>query len=278
MHLQDIYIYPIKSLGGIKVEEAITEEKGLQYDRRWMLVDKNRVFITQRNIFRLALLQVRFIESGLEVFQKKNPEIRIEIPFLPQTDTFLNVTIWEDEVVGQLVDPAIGKWFSDQIGIPCDLVYMPEDSERKLKPKYSVNNESVSFSDGMPYLIIGQESLNDLNSKLENPVPMDRFRPNLVFSGAEHFEEDGWDTVQIGEAVFKVTKPCARCVLTTVNQDSGIRGKEPLLTLSQYRKVKNKIMFGQKMLLLKGDKIKVGDAVSGKMLQKPIEIKDFHVQ
>jgi uncharacterized protein len=127
-----------------------------------------------------------------------------------------------------------------------------------------VNNESVSFADGMPYLVIGQASLDELNTRLEIPVPMDRFRPNLVFTGGKAFEEDDWDKVKIGDAVFKITKPCARCVMTTVDQTTGKKNKEPLKTLSTYRNVKGKVMFGQNMLLLEGEKIRVGDLVTPK--------------
>jgi uncharacterized protein YcbX len=278
MQLQDIYVYPIKSLGGIRLEEAVLEERGLKYDRRWMLIDKQGVFLTQRNIFRLALLQVGLTEKGLIVFPKNNPDSILEIPFLPNTEKYLEVTIWEDVVTGQIVDERISKWFSERIGIPCDLVFMPTKAERKLKPKYAVNHESVSFADGMPYMIIGQSSLNDLNGRLEDPVPMERFRPNLVFSGGAPFEEDSWDTLRIGKGNFKITKPCARCVLITIDQNSGERGKEPLRTLNTYRKLDNKVLFGQNMLLLNGGKVKVGDEVRGKVLKEPVDIKNFHVE
>uniref|UniRef100_UPI003593BCFE MOSC domain-containing protein n=1 Tax=Aquiflexum sp. TaxID=1872584 RepID=UPI003593BCFE len=123
-------------------------------------------------------------------------------------------------------------------------------------------NESVSFADGMPYLLIGQASLDDLNSKLEHPVPMDRFRPNFVFSGGEAFEEDDWEKVKIGDAVFKITKPCARCVMTTIDQETGKKYKEPLKTLSGYRSIGGKVMFGQNMSLLEGKKIRAGDQIT----------------
>jgi uncharacterized protein len=259
MYIQDIFIYPIKSLGGIRLEEAVLEEKGFQYDRRWMLVDKDGSFLTQRTFPKMALLQVELTEEGLLVFHKKDRNNQIQIPFLPQTEIFYPVQIWDDQVVGQLVDEKISKWFSEILEMECDLVIMPETTERKIAPKYAVNNESVGFADAMPYLLIGQASLDDLNGRLENPVPMDRFRPNLVFAGAKPFEEDNWDKVQVGDALFKITKPCARCVLTTVNQETAEKGKEPLKTLAAYRTFDHKVMFGQNMLLLKGTKVRVGD-------------------
>lgn len=259
MKLQDIYIYPIKSLGGIRLEEAVLEERGFRYDRRWMLVDKLGMFITQRTHPLLALLQVEIVADGLVVFHKQHPEQRIVIPFLPMTQRFMQVTIWEDTVEGQVVQEEVSVWFQQILGLDCELVCMPLSTQRKLKEKYAVNGESVSFADGMPYLIIGQESLNDLNDRLEKPVPMDRFRPNLVFSGGTPFVEDEWKEIRIGEARFKVTKPCARCVLTTVDQATAEKSKEPLKTLAAYRTFNNNVMFGQNMLLLQGDKVRVGD-------------------
>lgn len=263
MYLQDIYIYPIKSLGGIRLDEALLEERGFKYDRRWMLVDRSGKFLSQRTFPKMALLQVELSEEGLHVFDKSSPEHRLTVPYQTQNDEFIKVEIWEDDVKAQLVNEECDIWFSKYLGFACHLVYMPGSSARKLKPKYAVNGESVSFADGMPYLIIGQSALDDLNTKLMHAVPMDRFRPNLVFRGGAPFAEDSWDSVAIGEALFKVTKPCARCVMTTVNQQTAEKGKEPLKTLATYRSVNNQVMFGQNMLLLEGQKVKVGDQLTG---------------
>ncbi|KEO73343.1 MOSC domain-containing protein [Anditalea andensis] len=261
MKLRDIYIYPIKSLGGIRLEEAQVEEKGLQYDRRWMLVDKEGNFLTQRKHENMALFQVVLNDKGLRVFLKNDQESNILIPYDLCTGKKLYVQIWEDKVEAQVVDEVISSWFTQQLGIPCDLVVMPESTKRKLKPQYAVNEETVSFADGMPYLIIGQASLDDLNSRLQSPVPMNRFRPNFVFSGGEPFDEDRAGTIMIGASHFKITKPCARCVMVTIDQTSGEKGKEPLKTLASYRTVNKKVMFGQNMLLLSGSTVKVGDEV-----------------
>lgn len=259
MHLSSIYIYPIKSLGGISLSEVFLEERGIQYDRRWMLVDKKGLFLSQRNLPKMALLQVNLTAEGLLITDKKNSEISISISFEPKSSLRKSVTIWEDTVEAQLVDDKVSRWFSERLGLPCDLVIMPDSTQRKLKEKYAVNDESVSFADGMPYLLIGQSSLDDLNKKLEKPVPMDRFRPNFVFEGREAFIEDSWKEIQIGDAVFKITKPCARCVMTTVDQDDASKSKEPLRTLASYRTVNGNVMFGQNMLLLSGQKVKIGD-------------------
>jgi uncharacterized protein YcbX len=262
MHLQDIYIYPIKSLGGIRLEKALLQERGFKFDRRWMLVDEKGRFLSQRTFPKMALLQVELNGERLRVFDKSSPENYLTVPYQSQSDRLINVEIWEDEVKAQLVNEECDAWFSNYLGFVCSLVYMPDSSERKLKPKYAFDGESVSFADGMPYLIIGQSALDDLNNRLQLPVPMDRFRPNLVFAGGDPFAEDAWEIVKIGEAIFKVTKPCARCVMTTVDQQTAEKGKEPLKTLSTYRTVDHQVMFGQNMLLLEGEELRVGDMLN----------------
>ncbi len=262
MYLQDIYIYPIKSLGGVRLDEARPEDRGFELDRRWMLTDKNGRFLTQREFPEMALFQVVPEKDGLRVFHRESPENAVYVPLQPLTDIFFPVTIWEDEVEAQLVDTGLSAWFSRQLGTDCDLVFMPHHTKRKLKPKYAVNDDEVSFADGMPYLLIGQASLDDLNGRLGTPVPMDRFRPNLVISGSAPFEEDTWKDLRIGDARFRIIKPCARCVVVTTDQQSGERNKEPLKTLSGYRKTDGKVMFGQNMVLLEGGPIRTGDPVT----------------
>lgn len=261
MHIQDIYIYPIKSLGGIRLEKATLMEKGFENDRRFMLADKTGRFLSQREHPRMALLQTDLVDEGIAVYSKEDPKnkILVPLPFKPRENEEILVTIWEDKVKAQLADKSISSWFTDFLGQTCELVFMPHASRRHLKPKYAVNSEAVSFADGMPYLLISQASLDDLNSRLKEPVPMNRFRPNIVISGGTAFQEDEWDMIKIGNARFKITKPCARCVVTTIDQHSANKSKEPLATLATYRKKNGKVMFGQNMLLLEGDQISVND-------------------
>ena len=257
--LQDIFIYPIKSLGGIRLLEAKVEEKGFQYDRRWMLVDQNGRFVSQREFPLLALLQVEFQADGLRVFSKKSPNNALFIPFEQIDGPEIPVVIWDDQVIGKVVSKSVGRWFTEFIGFEVDLVFMPESTQRKVDPRYAVQEESVSFADGMPYLIIGQSSLDELNARLDVPVPMNRFRPNLVFSGGAPFLEDQLRKIRIGSVDFQIVKPCARCVLTTVDQDTGLKGKEPLKTLAAYRTVNNKVMFGQNVVALGEGVVRVGE-------------------
>lgn len=260
--LQDIYIYPIKSLGGIRLDESQVEEKGLQYDRRWMLVDQNGTFVSQRKHPQLALLHVHLQQDGLEVVNTQKADMRIIIPYKKKGVGGISVSVWDDQFEALHLSTELDDWFSDFLDFDVRLVQMPETTQRKVDPNYAVNEESVSFADGMPYLLISQASLDDLNAKLDEKIPMNRFRPNLVFAGMEPFQEDEVGRFSIGKVDFQGIKLCARCIMTTVDQETGVKGKEPLKTLATYRQRGNKILFGQNVVALSLGKIKVGDEVT----------------
>jgi uncharacterized protein YcbX len=160
-----------------------------------------------------------------------------------------------------IYEKSIQEWFFEALGKEVRLVLIDDKTSRPVDPEYALNGEEVSFADGFPYLITNQASLDDLNSRLDFPVPMERFRPNLVISGAQPYEEDNWDKIYAGSAVFKVVKPCGRCVVTTIDQDTAEKGSEPLKTLSTYRKINNKIIFGQNAVLVKSGSIVKGDEI-----------------
>ncbi len=261
LFIQNLYLYPIKSLGGIAVQEALVEERGFKYDRRWMLVDPSGEFLTQRQHPQLALLQVALGESELTVFSKVDPSREISFDLEMNSGKEMQVKVWGDEVAALQVAPTVSAWFSDFLGMDVELVVMPESSHRKLNPRYAVQEESVSFADGMPYVIIGQASLDELNGRLADPVGMDRFRPNLVFSGGDAYAEDQFKQLQIGEVEFQVVKPCARCVMITVDQEKGTKGKEPLATLATYRSQGAKVYFGQNAVSLTQGIVRLGDPI-----------------
>lgn len=261
LRVQDIFIYPIKSLKGIRLESAPVLERGFQFDRRWMLVDRAGLFLSQRTHPQMALIQVDLREDHLLVSIHESQTKPLQIPFDLQSDSQIEVEIWDDRLMVNLVDTSCDDWFSEVLNHDCRLVRMPESGQRKVSPKYAINEESVSFADGMPYLIIGQESLHHLNSKLTHPVSMNRFRPNIVFSGGESFIEDSWGNIKIGDVDFSVVKPCARCVMITVDQESGDASKEPLKTLATYRTLDNKVYFGQNALALQEGQIRIGDSI-----------------
>jgi hypothetical protein len=169
--------------------------------------------------------------------------------------------VWDDAVDAISAGDEAQKWFSAYLDIPSRLVFMPENSIRRVEPDYDIHNDIVSFADGFPLLLISQHSLDDLNNRLVTPVPMNRFRPNVVVKGSGAFAEDRWKKIRIGTMLFYVVKPCSRCITTTVDQETGIQGKEPLATLSRYRKVDGNVLFGQNLIPESIGTINVGDCV-----------------
>lgn len=258
--LSDIYIYPIKSLGGIRINSADAGERGLEYDRRYLLVDDAGSFLTQREYPQLALLKLFIEEKGFKIQNTKNGE-QILVPFTIDSGELMDVKIWND-VCGAIKLPEdINRWFTRAINKSCSLVYMPDDERRIVEKKYVADEHIVSFADAYPYLIIGQSSLDDLNYRLDKPVPMDRFRPNFVFSGGDPYEEDNWKDFEIDDILFSAVKPCARCVITTTDQNTGTRQKEPLKTLSTYRTINNKVMFGMNVVSKNSGRVSVGSKI-----------------
>ncbi|MDF3821061.1 MOSC domain-containing protein [Leptospira sp. 96542] len=260
--LTEIWIYPIKSLGGISLTKSKVFEKGLQYDRRWMLVDSDGKFMTQRNYPELALLKVAFEGEELVITHNKKHKSH-RIPLRPEiTEHLSKAIVWKDTVKIIEVNNFTNNWFSELLEISCKLVFFPESNERLVDPQYASSETNVSLADGFPFLIIGESSLNNLNQRLINPVPMNRFRPNFVFKGGEAFIEDSFKEFSIGNNRFLGVKPCSRCVLTTVNQDTADKGIEPLQTLALYRKINNKIYFGQNLLTIDQNEVSIGDVLT----------------
>ena len=247
------------------MKNATVLDKGLQYDRRYMLIDENNRFITQRVVHEMALFRLSLSDKGFNVSFKGSS---IVLPLLPDNQTMSKkVTIWEDAVLATEMGEEHSQWFATHLGIKCSLVFFPEESRRDVDKEFASHDEQVSLADGYPFLIIGERSLEDLNSRLKIPVPMNRFRPNFVFEGGVPYEEDTWKDFTIGSNQFKGVKPCARCTLTTVNQETGLAGKEPLATLSSYRKNGSKVNFGQNLLAVDHKQVSEGDIISIKSFQ-----------
>ena len=244
--LSEINIYPIKSTKGITLQSAHVERRGIQYDRRWMIVDDAGAFLSQREFPRLALVSARI--DSRELFVNAPGMSEIPIRAISESGSNITVRIWDDDVKAITAGESAKKWFTEFLRTPSQPVFMPEESHRPVNTKYSRDNDIVSFADGYPLLLISQASLDDLNSRLATPVPMNRFRPNIVVEGCNAFAEDTWKKIRVGEMIFHVAKPCERCVTTTVNQATGNAGKEPLATLSRYRNVGGAVLFGQNLL------------------------------
>lgn len=257
MRVSELHIYPVKSLGGISLQQSPVTARGLAHDRCYMLVDRNNRFISQRSHPVLALFRLALTASGFSVDFGSQ---RLPLPFT-MSGPMETVSIWEDEAQTVLAPSLCHEWFSDMLGEAVRLVYMPDSTQRFVDRRYAANNETVSFADGYPLLLISQASLDLLNEKLAVPLGMDRFRPNIVINGTRPHAEDEMDAFRINDAVFKRVKPCARCVITTINQQTGEKMREPLATLATYRQHDHKILFGQNVLCLEEGVISVADIV-----------------
>jgi uncharacterized protein YcbX len=272
MFLSGLNIYPIKSLKGISLEDSHVENRGLRFDRRWMLVDTDWQFFTQREFPVMATIRTELHEGGVRV--SKNGESMVIAPEPDRGERGI-ATVWNSRVDSIAYRGPVSEWFSDAIGTKCMLVLMPDSTRRQVNLDYAVHagQDIVSFADGYPFMLIGDASLDDLNQRLADkygdsedgpalPLAMNRFRPNCVVKGSDPFEEDTWRTIRIGETTFHVVKPCVRCIITTTDQETGERGKEPLKTLAEYRGAEGKVQFGQNLIAQNpGGQIYVGDEV-----------------
>ncbi len=260
-HLSGIYVYPVKSLGGVELENAQVEERGLKFDRRWMVVDENNIFLSQRRLPAMALIRTGISGNKIKLTHKSKTVPPLYLTADEYSGQQTSVKIFEKEVPAHFVSSVADEWFSEALGVKCRLVYMSATDIRHVNPKYAKKNETVSFADGFPFLIIGQPSMDLLNSKLQEKLSIMRFRPNFVFEGGNPHDEDKWLRIKIGEITFNVVKPCARCVITTVNQETAEKGKEPLRTLSKYRRASGKIFFGQNMIAGNTGQVKLNDEI-----------------
>ena len=259
LKLTEIWLYPVKSLAGISLTSARIQEKGMINDRRWMLLDSHGVFMTQRTFPVMALLQPAINGDIITIAKKHETKggLSFSLTSPPKGKRF-RTKIWDDEVEVAEVSPDISAWFSDSLNLPCRLVTFPEANPRRVRN----SDKHVSLADAYPYMVIGQGTLDDLNVRLPNPLPMNRFRPNFVFTGGEPFEEDSWKAFKIGTAGFSAAGPCARCTITTIDQETIKTGREPLLTLATYRKTGNKILFGQNLVATTQGEVFVGDIIT----------------
>jgi uncharacterized protein YcbX len=266
VHLSALYIYPVKSLRGIAASTAALDEFGLVGDRRFLVVDEQNRFLTQRTLPRMALLET---ELGHDSLVLRNAHHGSAAVGLREPGAPLTVQIWRDTVEAVDCGVEIAVWLSDFLRRPCRLVRMGDNFHRAVTKPAARPGDRYGFPDGAPSLVISESSLADLNDRLitrgEDPVPMDRFRPNLVVSGCTAYAEDTWTRLRIGEIIFRAAGPCARCIVTTTDQQTGIRYTEPLRTLATYRRDSTnstEVNFGQNLIHeTKSGTVRIGDKV-----------------
>jgi len=246
LSLSGLFFYPVKSVAGISLNRAPVDSRGVCYDRHWMVVDADGEFITQRKFPQMACITVGMIPGGLRF---KAPGVSdLDIPLVSEAAPELQVRVWGDQVLAHSTGTTTADWFSHFLETDCRLVYLADNAHRTVDPKYAQASDQVGFADGFPFLLISKGSLDDLNSRLDTPVTMNRFRPNLVVKGCEPYAEDNWKKIRIGEIVFRVSKPCSRCVIPTIVPETGKKGVEPMRTLNGYRRRDGEIYFGQNLL------------------------------
>lgn len=268
----ELNIYPIKSLAGISLTKSKVEARGLQYDRRWMLIDDQNLFISQRKFPEMASLQPS-IAAGTMTIRHQNDRVDpFSFELSKTTGEAIAVTTWDDTCPALEVSAKASAWFSQVLGTSCRLVQMPEDSIRPADPRYAVSEkDKVSFADGYPILTFDEASVELLVEKSGVKIPSNRFRANIIFKGGHAHIEDEMKVFEINGLTFHGVKPCARCIMTTVDQQTGkITNKEPLKTLATYRKVGNKIKFGQNVIPSDKGVIAVGDTIRIKEMTEPI--------
>lgn len=252
-----LFVYPVKSAAGIEVDQDELDEFGFRHDRRWMIIDREDRFLSQRSNPRMSLIRVRLEPETLRLEAAGMPDL--ELSRAPSAGAVRHVLIWKTRAAALDVGDEAAAWLSEFLDTHCRLVYMPRDVESGGRRFHA--GRRLSFTDAYPFLIISAASLQELNDRLAEPLPMNRFRPNLVIEGARPHEEDLWHRVRIGEVEFEIVKPCARCSVTTVDQETGTRGVEPLRTLATYRRRDGKVLFGQNAVHLERGVVTRGDPV-----------------
>ena len=261
MQVTALFIYPIKATTAISLQQAEVRPRGLAGDRRWVVVDNNGQFLQQRTHPKLAIVRTALQPDGVLIVTAADMDPLHIAP--PAGQDRAEVTVWRDTVDAANAGPEAADWFSRFLELPCRLVFMDQDANRPVAPEYGREGDVVSFADALPLLLTTDASLADLNQRLDKTLPMSRFRPNLVIDGDTPWAEDKWKRIRVGEIEFEITHPCVRCVVTTIDQDTGQKSPdgEPLKTLATFRRGEKGVLFGMNLVPRNGGIIRVGDEV-----------------
>ena len=260
VQIRALYIYPVKSCAGIRVKSAEATARGLAHDRRFMLVDPEGMFVTQREVPMLSQVSTRILGANLRL--RWGGQV-VSVPLQPDPLATRKgtrmVTVWSARVRAQEASAAANAMFSELAGRPLALVYMPDTTRRRVDARYAGARNIVSFADGFPLLVASTSSLADLNTRLDAPVTMARFRPNLEVDGLPAWAEDSIAMLDFGTVQFALVKPCSRCIMVNVVPDTGRVAAEPLRALARFRTTKHRVIFGQNALIAGAGTLAVGD-------------------
>lgn len=270
INISQLAIYPIKSCAQISVQSTAVDNFGLSMDRRWMVVDECGKFISQRLLPSMCLIKPVLMNTGVQLVAPNMPALQINTINNVQA---IQVNVWGDSCNVLDCGDEAAIWLSNFLDKKCRLTYFPNDEVRQVDLDYAQQGDKTAFSDGFPFLLLSEASLNDLNRRIKQvdfnqpAIEMRRFRPNIVVSGCEAFAEDNWSRIQIGDIILRVVKPCSRCVIPSINPDTGIRGDEPLNTLKTFRRgvcgqTDQKLYFGQNVIAESTGEFEVGMPVT----------------
>jgi len=258
-----LFVYPVKSCRGIALDRADVEARGLRHDRRWMIVDGTGMFVTQRAEPRLTHVEVAIDERQATLVLSSPDQRPLHLPLEPREGASLKVRVWRDEVDALHAGDEAARWMSAFLGAPASIVFMPDAVERPVRPDFAEPGDHVSFADAFPLLVTTTDSLDDLNARLDQPLPMNRFRPNIVVGGCTPWEEDEWRRARVGAVPVRLPKGCDRCVVTATDQLTGERGVEPLRAMASFRRrTDGKVYFGVNAVPDAPGTIAVGDRVT----------------
>jgi uncharacterized protein YcbX len=261
MRVTRLSIYPIKATREVSLQRTDVRPRGLAGDRRWVVIDETGQFVHQRVSPQLAVVSTTLHSDGsISIEAPRMSRLRVSAP---QGGVRQMVHVWNDVVDAALANDEAADWFSQLLGFRCNLAFMDERAQRPVAPQYGRDGDVVSFADALPLLLTTEASLADLNRRMEKPLPMSRFRPNVSIDGRQPWEEDEWKVLRIGDIEFEITHPCVRCVVTTVDQETGEKSRdgEPLKTLATFRRTADGVCFGQNLVPRGTGQISVGDKV-----------------
>ena len=261
IQVSKLAIYPVKSCAPILANHRHIDQFGLAFDRRWMVVDSNGNFITQRQYPRMCLVNAQLDNEQLTLSVDGMPALTVSTLL----DKSVNVTVWGDRCLAQDCGDEAANWLSKFLQTDCRLVYFPADGFRQVDKDYANKGEGTAFADGFPLLLISQASMDDLNNRMVEPMDIMRFRPNLVVAGCDAYAEDNWERIRVGDLTMRIVKPCSRCVIPSINPLTAEKSAEPTKTLAEYRRRDNKIFFGQNVIVEGNGVIELG---------MPVEVLD----
>jgi len=258
--LSAIHIFPMKSCAPLPLAQARVQTRGLEHDRRWLLVDEHSTFITARKYPRMTLIRVVPSDTGLQLDAPGMPTMQVRVP---DASRRVSAVVWDDTVAPLAGDDESAAWLSEFLGLACRLVYMDNARERPVDPNRAQPGDVVSFADSHPITVLSASAIDQLNSKLAQPIPAQRFRPNLLIDGVEPHAEDSWQRIRIGEVELDLLGPCVRCQFPTIDFNTGIPDPdgEPIRTLIKYRRSPKGVIFSQNAIPRRLGTIRVGDAV-----------------